>query len=147
MNKNRLIKHKSMILSKTCTEEELYVDDIDQSEDDMKCNICEKEFPRLAVSWDLIPMLIRKQNKKENTRILKELSKPLQCEYCHKTVMTKLNLKRHNLTLLYNYFNTMYEGSIKKSLSVLVNSICFLCSWGYNIFSKNPLYGRHRISA
>ena len=36
MNEDRLIKHKSMILSKTYTEEELYVDDIDQSEDDMK---------------------------------------------------------------------------------------------------------------
>ena len=34
-----------MILSETYTEEELYVDDIEQSEDDMKCNICEKEFP------------------------------------------------------------------------------------------------------
>ena len=70
-----------MIHSKTYTEEELYVDDIDQSEDNMKCNICEKEFPRLAISWDMIPMLIRKQNKKENPWILKELSKPLQCEY------------------------------------------------------------------
>jgi hypothetical protein len=39
-----------MILSKTYTEEELYVDDIDQSEDNMKCNICEKEFPSLAIS-------------------------------------------------------------------------------------------------
>ena len=47
---DRLIKHKSMILSKTYTEEELYVNDIDQSEDDMKCNICEKEFTRLAIS-------------------------------------------------------------------------------------------------
>ena len=50
MNEDRLIKDKGMILSKTNTEEELYVDDIDQSEDDMKCNICEKEFPRLAIS-------------------------------------------------------------------------------------------------
>ena len=39
-----LIKHKSMVLSKTYTEEELYVVDIDQSEDNMKCNICEKNF-------------------------------------------------------------------------------------------------------
>ena len=31
-----------MILSKTYTEEELYVDDIDQSEDNMQCNVCEK---------------------------------------------------------------------------------------------------------
>ena len=37
---DRLIKQKSMILSKAYTEEELYVDDIDQSEDNMKCNIC-----------------------------------------------------------------------------------------------------------
>ena len=37
---DRLIKHKSMILSKTYTEEELSVDDIIQSEDNMKCNIC-----------------------------------------------------------------------------------------------------------
>ena len=37
---DRLIKHKNMILSKTYTEEELYVDDVDQSEDNMKCNIC-----------------------------------------------------------------------------------------------------------
>ena len=50
MNEDRLIKHKSMIHSKTYTEEELYIDDIDQPEDDMKCNICEKEFPRLAIS-------------------------------------------------------------------------------------------------
>ena len=34
-----------MINSKTYTEEELYVDDIDKPEDDMKCSICEKEFP------------------------------------------------------------------------------------------------------
>ena len=47
---DRLIKQKSMILSKTYTEEELYVDDIDQSEDNMKCNICEKKFPRLTIS-------------------------------------------------------------------------------------------------
>ena len=40
MNKDRLIKHKSMLHSKTFTEEELYVDDIDQPEDDMKFNIC-----------------------------------------------------------------------------------------------------------
>ena len=50
MNEDRLIKHKSMIHSKTYTEEELYVEDIDQPEDDMKCNICEKEFQRLAIS-------------------------------------------------------------------------------------------------
>ena len=50
MNKNRLIKHKSMIHSKAYTEEELYVDDIDQPEDDMKCNIYEKEFLRLSIS-------------------------------------------------------------------------------------------------
>ena len=49
-----------MIHSKTYTEEELYVDDIDQWKADMKCNICEKDFPRLAISWDIIPMLIRK---------------------------------------------------------------------------------------
>ena len=55
-----------MIHSKTYTEEELYVDDIDQPEDDMKCNICEKEFPRLAISWDIISMLIRKINKKKH---------------------------------------------------------------------------------
>ena len=53
-----------MIHSQTYTEEELYVDDIDQPEDDMKCNICEKEFPRLAISWDIIQMLIRKIPKK-----------------------------------------------------------------------------------
>ena len=63
---DRLIKQKSMILSKTYTEEELYVDDIDQSEDNMKCNIGSKEFSRLAISLDIIAMLIRKQNKKEN---------------------------------------------------------------------------------
>ena len=50
MKEDRLIKHKSMIHSKTYAEEELYVDDIDLSEDDMKCNICEKKFPRLAIS-------------------------------------------------------------------------------------------------
>ena len=42
-----------MIHSKTYTEKELYVDDIDQPEDDMKCIICGKEFPRLAISWDI----------------------------------------------------------------------------------------------
>ena len=50
MNKNRMIKHKSMIHSKTYTEGELYVDDIDLPEEDIKCNICEKEFPRIAIS-------------------------------------------------------------------------------------------------
>ena len=40
MNKDRLIKHKIMLHSKTFTEDELYVDDIDQPEDDMKCIIC-----------------------------------------------------------------------------------------------------------
>ena len=50
MKEDRLIKHKSMIHLNTFTEEELYVDDIDQQEDDMKCNICEKEFPRLAIT-------------------------------------------------------------------------------------------------
>ena len=43
-------------------------------------------------------MLIRKINKKENTRILKDRSRPLQCEYCPKTFTTKANLKRHALT-------------------------------------------------
>ena len=42
----------------------------------MKCIFCEKEFQRLAISWDIIPMLIRIINKKQNTRILKELRKP-----------------------------------------------------------------------
>ena len=50
MNKVRLIKHKNMIHSKTYTKEELYVDEIDQPEDDIRCNICEKKFPRLAIS-------------------------------------------------------------------------------------------------
>ena len=57
-----------MILSKTYTDEELYADDIDQKEDNMKCNICEKEFPRLAISRDIIPMLIRKQKKTLNSQ-------------------------------------------------------------------------------
>ena len=30
--------------------EELYLDDIDQLKDDMNCNICDKEFSRLAIS-------------------------------------------------------------------------------------------------
>jgi hypothetical protein len=34
----------------------------------MKCNICEKEFPSLAISWDIIPMLIRKKRKPLNTQ-------------------------------------------------------------------------------
>ena len=50
MNEVRLIKHKSIKHYKTYTEEELYVDDIDQPEGDMRCNICEKDFPRLAIS-------------------------------------------------------------------------------------------------
>ena len=50
MNEDMLIKHKSLIHFKTYTEEELYVDDIDQLEDEMKCLICEKEFPWLAIS-------------------------------------------------------------------------------------------------
>ena len=55
-----------MILSKTYTEEELYVDDIVQSEDDMKCNICEKEFSmRHNTNVD------KKTNKKENTGYLR----------------------------------------------------------------------------
>ena len=36
MNEDRLIKHKSIIHSKTYPEEEIYLDDIDQPEDDMK---------------------------------------------------------------------------------------------------------------
>ena len=36
--------------SKTYTEEEIYLDDIDQAEDDINCNICEKEFSTLAIS-------------------------------------------------------------------------------------------------
>ena len=51
-----------MTHSKTYTEQELYVDDIDQPEDHMKCTISEKEFSRLAISWDIIQMLIRKIN-------------------------------------------------------------------------------------
>ena len=39
-----------MIHSKTYTEEKLYVDDIDKPEDDMKCDISEKEFQRLVIS-------------------------------------------------------------------------------------------------
>ena len=50
MNEDRLIKHKIMIRSQAYTEKELYVDDIYQTEDDMMCHICEKEFPRLAIS-------------------------------------------------------------------------------------------------
>ena len=42
-----------MIHSKAYTKEELYVNDIDQQEDDMKGNICEKEFPGIAVPWDI----------------------------------------------------------------------------------------------
>ena len=61
MNKDRLIKHKSIIHSQTYTEEEFYVDDIDQPEDDMKCIFCETEFPRLAISLDIIAMLIREK--------------------------------------------------------------------------------------
>ena len=49
MNEDRLIKHISLIHSKTYNEEEIYLDDIDQPENDMKCNICEKKFPRLAI--------------------------------------------------------------------------------------------------
>ena len=50
MNEDRLIKHKSRILFKTYTEKELYVYVIDPSENDMKLNICEKEFLKLAIS-------------------------------------------------------------------------------------------------
>ena len=50
MNKDRLIKNKRMMHSKTYTEEELYEYDIEQPEDDMNCNICEMEIPRLAFS-------------------------------------------------------------------------------------------------
>ena len=57
-----------MIHSKTYTEGELYVDDIDLPEEDIKCNICEKEFPRIAISWDIMPMLIRKKHKKTDTQ-------------------------------------------------------------------------------
>ena len=46
MDEDRLMKHKSRVY----TEEEIYLDDIDQPEDDMKCNTCEKEFSRLAIS-------------------------------------------------------------------------------------------------
>ena len=56
----------------------------------------------------------KKKEKNENTQILKELSKPLQYEQCHKMFTTKFNLKRHNLTHMKNYFDTMYDDSIKK---------------------------------
>ena len=98
MRDDRLIKHKSMIHPNIYTEEELYVKDIDPPEHSMKCNICEKKFSRIVISWDIIPMLIWKINKKENTKILKKLSKPLQYEYCHKTFTTKFNHTTHNLT-------------------------------------------------
>ena len=75
-----------MIHSKTYTEEELYVYDIDQPENDIKCNICEKEFSSFP----------NKQKKK--TPAYSRRSKPLQCEYCHKIFMTMFNLKRDNLT-------------------------------------------------
>ena len=48
MNEDRLMKHKSMIHSKTSTDGELYVDHIDQPEDDMKCNICEKGISKVS---------------------------------------------------------------------------------------------------
>ena len=55
-----------MILSKTYTEEEVYVDDIDQSEDDMKWIICEEEFPmRHNINVD------KKTNKKETPGYLR----------------------------------------------------------------------------
>ena len=54
-----------MIHSNTYTQEEFYVDDIDPPEDDMKCNICEKEFPRLTISWDVITMLIRRRKTRK----------------------------------------------------------------------------------
>ena len=50
MKEDRLIKHRCMIQSRTYPEDELYVDDIDQPDDDIKCIICEKEFPWLAIS-------------------------------------------------------------------------------------------------
>ena len=50
MNEDRLIKHKSMLHFKTYAKEDLCVDDIDPPEDDMNCNVCEKEFPRLEIS-------------------------------------------------------------------------------------------------
>ena len=102
MNKNRLIKHKSIIHSKTYTEEELYKDDIDQPEDDTHCNICEKGIFKVS---NLMRHNINgdKKNKhNRNHRILQDLSKPLQCEYCHKIFTTNFNFKRHNLTHMYN---------------------------------------------
>ena len=54
MNVDMLIKHKIMINSNTYTEEELYVEDIDPQEDDIKCNICEKEIQGFAISWYII---------------------------------------------------------------------------------------------
>ena len=86
-----------MIHSNTFTQEEFYVGDIDPPEDDMKCKISEKGFPRCSISLDIIQMLIRKKNQKENTQILMEPSKPLQSDYFNKTFTTKFNLKRHNL--------------------------------------------------
>ena len=96
MNKDSHIKYKSMIHSKTYTEEELYVDDIESPENDMKCNICEKGISKVNNLMRRNTNVDKKKKKtRKKTRMLKE---PLQCEYCHKTFTTKLNLKRHNLT-------------------------------------------------
>ena len=65
-----------MMHFKTNTEEGLYVDDIDQPEDDVQY-LWKNIFQRIAIPLDIIPMLIRKLNKKENTQIFKEQSKPL----------------------------------------------------------------------
>ena len=76
---------------------------------------------------------LMRQKNHQDTQVYS--SKPLQCDYGHKTFMTKFNLKRHNLTHLSNYLDTMYNDSIQK-FSVLVSSIGFSCSWGYNIYCQ-----------
>ena len=83
-----------MIHSKTYTEDKSYVYDNDQPEDDMKCNIFEKGISKVRNLMRHNTNVEKKINKKENTRI----SKPLQCEYCQKTLTIKFNLKRHNPT-------------------------------------------------
>ena len=89
-----------MIQSKIYTEEEFYVDDIDQPEDDLKCIFVKKKNIYIMCSNIMRHNTIvdkKTKQKKENARILKEQSRPLQCEYCHKTFMTKCNLKRNAL--------------------------------------------------
>ena len=78
------------------TEEEL--DENDQTEAILSCDVCKKEFSKPNNLTRHITNIHEKNERKRKHQDTQETNKPLQCEYCQKSYKTKFNLKRHNLT-------------------------------------------------